>query len=532
MKKLLAILVTMAMLVTISSFAVAEGNFVDGRFTEPVTITVQHMNRSTEGWDINNNAFLDYIRNGMLETYNINVEFVESVRWGEEDIVAPNLAAGTTADVSMTYNDGAVQTYFEQGAVLDLTPYLEEYADLIPNLTDFLGTYLTWKLDPYTNELAMIPARRMNVARINTFVRQDWLDMLGLEVPTTMQEFEDMLIAFRDNADTLLGDEASMMIPFSMTDDVGWRANNILTSFIPAEQLNDVNNYLYNDERQFLMPGIKEGVRLLNKWFNEGLILQDFSLYTIGDKTEENLIKAGYVGAIETNWDDPYRNGEESVQYMLQQQRGDDAVLAVIDPFPNDTGITTKVNYSAPGIWIYMPATNTEPLASLLYLNWMATFENRYFLQTGVEGQNYTYNDDGVLVAQIPSDPFYTMSSSNNSDTAFIINGLDLGSAEATAATMALGYANIDPELIKVAYATALQNGVSFGNINLGTIDAEQGIKEALGEKRDIILNTAVNASVEDFDAVWDAGMEDYLASGGQAVMDERMAKYEAAFGE
>jgi putative aldouronate transport system substrate-binding protein len=31
---------------------------------------------------------------------------------------------------------------------------------------------------------------------------------------------------------------------------------------------------------------------------------------------------------------------------------------------------------------------------------------------------------------------------------------------------------------------------------------------------------------------VWDAGMADYLASGGQAILDERMAKWIAAFGE
>jgi putative aldouronate transport system substrate-binding protein len=413
-----------------------------------------------------------------------------------------------------------------------LTPYLEEYANQLTDLTDFLGSLLTWQLNPYTNELAMIPARRMSAARLNTFVRQDWLDKLGLAVPTTTQEFEDMLIAFRDNADVLLGDEASMMVPFSMSDDVGWRANNILTSFVPNGELNDKNNFLYNDDRQFLMPNVKEGVRLLNKWFNEGLILQDFSVYASGDSAEYDLIKAGYVGAFMANWDDAYRNGEESVQYMLQQQRGDDAVLVAIDPFANDTGITTKVNYSAPGIWIYLPTTNHEPLASLLYLNWMAKFENRYFLQTGVENQNYTLNSDGVLVAQTPIDPYYTMSSSNNGDTAFIINGLDLGSAEANAATMALGYANIDPELIKKALTTALQNGVAFGNINLGTIEAEQDVRDALAEKRDVILNVAINASVEDFDAVWDSGMADYMASGGQAILDERMAKWEAAFGE
>ena len=100
----------------------------------------------------------------------------------------------------------------------------------------------------------------MNVARINTFVRKDWLDKLGLAVPTTTQEFEDMLYAFKDNAELLLGDDADKMIPYSMTDDVGWRANNIIYSFVPDEYTTDQYNYIYNDDRQFLLPGVKEGV--------------------------------------------------------------------------------------------------------------------------------------------------------------------------------------------------------------------------------------------------------------------------------
>ena len=153
---------------------------------------------------------------------------------------------------------------------------------------------------------------------------------------------------------------------------------------------------------------------------------------------------------------------------MLQQAQGENAVFIAIDPFQNDAGLTKKVNYSANDRWIFFPSTNTEPLASLLYLNWMAKFENRFFLQTGVEGINYEYTADGTLKTLAPEAGRYKMSSSNNIDTTMIINGLDLGDRDKTAAAMALGYAMIDPELIKTAYNIALTNGVSYGNINLG----------------------------------------------------------------
>ena len=36
-----------------------------------------------------------------------------------------------------------------------------------------------------------------------SFINKKWLDFLGLEVPTTVDEFEQTLIAFRDHASEL-----------------------------------------------------------------------------------------------------------------------------------------------------------------------------------------------------------------------------------------------------------------------------------------------------------------------------------------
>ncbi|MER2139534.1 MAG: hypothetical protein ABS965_05370, partial [Succiniclasticum sp.] len=51
-------------------------------------------------------------------------------------------------------------------------------------------------------------------ARINTFIRKDWLDKLGLALPTNEDEFYNCLVAFRDNAELLLGEDADKMVPF------------------------------------------------------------------------------------------------------------------------------------------------------------------------------------------------------------------------------------------------------------------------------------------------------------------------------
>ena len=61
---------------------------------------------------------------------------------------------------------------------------------------------------------------------------------------------------------------------------------------------------------------------------------------------------------------------------------------------------------------------------------------------------------------------------------------------------------------------------------------AETDVGTSLTSKRDALLTQAVSASVDQFDAVYDAGMADYLASGGQAIIDERAEKLQAVYGE
>ena len=55
---------------------------------------------------------------------------------------------------------------------------------------------------------------------------------------------------------------------------------------------------------------------------------------------------------------------------------------------------------------------------------------------------------------------------------------------------------------------------------------------EALNAKRDQAWALSVTAPVDQFDTVWDTNMEEYLAAGGQAIIDERTQAWEALYGD
>ena len=539
-KKILAALLACCMCFSLAACGkkdeeVSSGSkFKDGKFVDTVKITVEVYDRGNDGGsDPTNNMYTDFIKKGMKEKYNVDVEFVAVSRWEEVQQINNLLAGGTAPDICLTYDYPTIQTYAGMDGVLELNQYLEEYKDQLPNLYNWLGdTNIYWDQDPTTGELWAIEGKRADIKRINTFVRQDWLDKLGMKAPTTKAEFEKMLVAFKDNAKLLLGDDADKMIPFSVSYDVGWRAANLIESFIdPA--MTDKEFYVNGfDDRMYTQNGTKEAIRLLNKWYNDGLMWDDFALYGSGDSTEDDMIKAGYVGAFMHNWDYPFRNGEDSIQANLKRIVGEDAAFVAIDCFENSDGEYAKRAYSSAGDRkIFFPATNDEPLASLLYLDWISTPENIQYLQIGDEGVTHTKLPGGG-VSIIPATGNAIQNSGQNIDLTITCNGLNLMNPEDTAKSAAYNYAGVDPSYVQTSIEVALNDAITVKNVNVGAISAEEGMGTSLGDKRDIGFDKAVIAAPADFDKVWDENMSDYLKAGGQKIMDERKEKWEATFGD
>ncbi len=511
-----------------------ERGMQDGKFVDTRHITVELYDRNVDGGtEAGNNAWTQWIQQQMLDRYNVEVEFVTVSRWDEATDINNLLASQSAPDICYTYNYSAIQTYANMGGVIDLAPLLDQNKDLVPSMFDWLGEDIIYQdLDPNTGTLWAIEGKRNEICRINTFIRQDWLDKLGLETPTTKQEFEDCLVAFKDNADTLLGSDASKMVPFSISYDVGWRAATLIESFMDPN-ITDKEYYVNGyDSRAFTQNGTKEAIRLLNKWYNAGLVWKDFAVHTGDDTTEDDMIKAGFVGAFIHNYDYPFRNGKDSINATLAAQFGDDAKFVAINTFEDKNGGYNKYTYSNTGDRkVFFPATNDEPIASLCYLEFISQPETIKYLQIGDEGVIHTVDASGAIVIQEPDEAHHDwyQNSGKNIDMTINCNGLRLDTEELTVQSLAFAYAEVDPADVQDAIKVALVDAKTPKTPSVGDIQAETEGTDLDG-KRDQAYDKAVVASEADFDSVWDQGMEEYLAAGGQAIIDERTAAWEATY--
>ncbi|GHU20063.1 hypothetical protein FACS1894163_13090 [Spirochaetia bacterium] len=510
------------------------------RFKQTQSITVEVFDRGLDGGRTKpeDNFYTKWIQAGMLKDHNIQVTFKAIPRWTEVDELNNQLAAGSAPDVCVTYSYATIQSYANMGGVTDINPYVNKYKDLFPSLWGWLDNeYINYNKDPTTGQLWSIMAKLSNPTRINTFIREDWLKKLNIPVPTTLDEFYNALVAFRDNAGTLLGADAKMIIPFSHSYDVGWRADHLFASFIPSN-VTDKDFYVYGfDDRHLTRPSrvagetiTKSGARILNKWYNEGLTWKDFALYGEGDTTEDNMMKSGYIGAFIHSWDQPWRGGNDSITQAMKSLAGPDANYIAITPFKNDAGAAQKYGYALTDRNVFFPASNKNPIAGLLYLDWITKQDNLSFLQLGEEGVTRKTMSDGA-VQTIAAVGEKIQDSPNNIDYTTTINGIRMPTTDLTVKSIALGYTGIPVSVVDAGYHASAEPRRTMGRPVVGEIAAEAGMDQVLKSKRDALYAQAITAPIARFDAIWDAGYRDYLNSGGQAIIDERTQKWNQFYG-
>jgi putative aldouronate transport system substrate-binding protein len=492
----------------------------------PVTLTVLLFDRATAGFKPDEGLQAKYIQDEVKKALNYDVKFMTMPRFPDVDKVNLLMAGGQAPDVSFLYDTAAVTNYVTSGGLNELTGLIDKYA---PKLQKLLGddclSYGRWSGKQWT-----VVAKRTLLARINTFIRKDWLDKLGLPLPKTRDEWYQDLVAFKSKDP---GNTGGKVLPYLfqgvLPAEPDWNAANLIQSFLGKMSAEDMAVYSPSTVSRWVTPGYKDAVRFLNKLYNEGLLGPDFMLDKDGEQFKK-FVAQGLVGSTMGNWDDPYRASPGLQAELAKAVSG--GLYVPIDPFVNAEGKTRKALYNPNGIYLFNPKVSKNTIPFLKYLEWMAKPEVRFFLQSGTMGVHYLEESNGIPIKYVDQSklPGGDAQRTNWSDFCMILNGKEFGSDAKNAEAAALGssYSPGYGDYLKPAYLMGMKDGF-FGYHFDVVISSDAKFSGTLQQKSAEIWVQTITAKPAEFDALYDKLVSEWLSMGGQAVIDERRAAYKAA---
>ena len=262
----------------------ANNDFNGTRFstTHHISVSVEALNgTSSEEMHIIANR----IHDNVLKDCNIDITFIDSSE--------TSLYSRMTPDISFSYDANQITTYYKMNSVMNLAPYLKEHSAIISKLTEYLGETNIYSSTSDPSEVWYLAVRNNDVGTRVTFIRKDWLDLLGLNTPSDIEELHTCLVAFKDNAQKLLGDNDDNMIPFFIDNDPSVSAKPLFDSQYDTS-INDKEFFIHGYNRA-TQDGFKEGLNTLNKWYIEGLLPENFDKIRPLTKESYEPIENGYV---------------------------------------------------------------------------------------------------------------------------------------------------------------------------------------------------------------------------------------------
>jgi len=489
-------------------------------FKNRVTIQIPVYDRGVEGLPpVDDNYWTRWIQKEFGDKNNITVEYVAIPRADEVNKFNMLLAAGDAPDIIFHYDFPAAVAYKDAGAIQPIDiDMLKEYAPTYYQKNVDLDMLKYGFID---NQQYFIFASRPTAYNWLTMIRQDWLDKLNLPMPTNLDEYLNVLKAFRDNK---LGGPNTVPQTHRLPYPNGYFANAYRPYPIPEEEL-----ALYSDLSVVALTWepVKQNIKTDNLMYNEGLISPNFALDSDGSKA-----KAEFVTGVGGVYGD-YLTKEGIIDVLLSNVP--DAKLSLLPATAGvpKGGVPAERAYWPFGMIIGFNSASSEDevKATMMLLEWMIQPENLFTLQNGIEGKTYKMGDDGLPIAIGDYKGEERMNYNSNKDLwCLVIEGKDYGSEEANLKVQMTTFAPDGFEyLIKDRYEECVANQKYwYTDFLFDTgISAVSEYKAILQEKFQEYYTQLVMCNPSEFDALYERLCKEYLDAGFQKIIDEKKAVYE-----
>jgi len=275
--------------------------------------------------------------------------------------------------------------YGMEGAFIPLEDLIAEHA---PNIQKFLDehSYVKTFASGPDGHMYFIPYVPDGSVGKGYFIRKDWLDAVGKDIPKNVDELYEVLTAFANEDPN--GNGVKDEIPyFSRHVGENFRDNEAvrLTHFWGAH-----TDFYVEDgvvKHGFTSEEFKEGMINVAKWYKEGLI--DPEIYTRGSKARD-IALGNNIGGFVHDW----FGSTASYNSTLADDIPGFELIPIAPPADINGDVWEEFNRDLvkPDGWA-ITVNNKYPIETIKYFDFWFTEEGRRLINFGIEGEQYDMID-------------------------------------------------------------------------------------------------------------------------------------------
>jgi len=334
-------------------------------YPETLTVTAGRIFESVphypEGDSMGNNAMVRWIN----EMLNIDYQVVWTADEAEyEQKLALQVASNDLPDlIHMRPRDYLTfRMMVDNGLLADLTEAYEKCAG--EYIVDTFASYDFANFEPFKSDggLYAIGGGQYAYEHILTWIRKDWLDACGLEVPKTLDDIAEIVLAFQEAKP---GGQEIVGIPVVYNNPVQTYNGSFDLSAVLFSTGGAPKTWVRGDDGEIvygsILPGMKEGLAVLADWYSKGIIDKQFVTRTSGG-TVEAFVAGGQAGL----WFAPWWTGYQVND--LAANEPDAELICVSAPLTKE-GSYRHSWPAAAGDFVAMSASFSNPEVLLKILN-------------------------------------------------------------------------------------------------------------------------------------------------------------------
>lgn len=357
---------------------------------KPVTLNIMIRDHANGIAKYNDSEFAKYVK----ERFNITLKFkVVSIAAVSEQTSLVYAASNSMPDMfwGMANTRTLHTPQIKAKKVVNLTPYIEKYG---PNIKKMFSEqpdtkYLTTFDDGNTYYLPMY--RSQDNYSWKYFINKKWLSNLGLSMPSTTDQFYNVLKAFKEQ-DANKNGNASDEIPLVIAAGESGVGQIPLSLFAPFGLYSYTNAWTVNGNKvdyAFATEEYRNGLRFYRKLYEEGLLYNAFRGATykqISQWTGNSLQTVGVFAA--NNYSEVLTDESFMNNYM------------VMNPV-STTGTGNWINTPYEDVWsdwFVMTSACKYPEIAVRLVDWLYTEEGTMTALYGPKGTYWNQDAQGNIV--------------------------------------------------------------------------------------------------------------------------------------